>query len=82
MLSRNSVSNKVKVISKQRVAEIDSWVQLESDSYTDVAHQIQDPHLSAKEESKESVYEVWNQMKKWHIITSKTDIWRANSWGI
>ena len=58
MLSRNRVSNKVKVISKQRVAEIDSWVQLESDSDIHVAHQIQDPHLSAKEESKESVYEV------------------------
>ena len=53
MPSRNSVSNKVKVISKQRVKEIDSWVQLEYDCDIHVAHQIQDPHLSVKEESKE-----------------------------
>ena len=52
------MSAKVKVIRKQRVAEIDYWVKFKFDTDIDVVHQIQKLSSQCKEDTKESVYEV------------------------
>ena len=63
----SSRCNKVWLTSKHDVAEIESWVDFESTNDSDNEEQFILPSLRRKEESKESVYDVWQRMKKRHV---------------
>ena len=58
--------NKVRLTNKHDVAEIESWVDFVSKNDSDNEEQFSIPSLRRKEESKESVYDAWERMKKRH----------------
>ena len=58
--------NKVRLTNKHDVAEIESRVDFVSKNDSDNEEQFSLPSLKRKEESKESVYEAWERMKKRH----------------
>ena len=56
--------NKVWLTNRHDVVEIESWVDFVSKNDSDNEEQFSFPSLRKKEESKESVYEKWERMKK------------------
>ena len=62
--SSSRACNKVRLINKHEVAEIESWVDIKSQNESDDDEQIRFQSLRKKEESKESVYTECERMKK------------------
>ena len=58
--------NKVRLNNKHNIAEIDSWVDFVTKNESDNDEQFSLPSLRRKEESKESVYDASERMKKRH----------------
>ena len=58
--------NKVRLTSKHDIAQIESWVNFVSKNKSDNKEQFSLPSSRRKEESKQSVYDAWERMKKRH----------------
>ena len=58
--------NKVRITNRHDVTEIESRVDFVSKNDSDNEEQFRLPSLRRKEESKESVYDGWERMKKRH----------------
>ena len=56
----------MRLITKHDAAEIKSWIDFATRNYSD-GEQICLSSMKKKDESKESVYSVWERMKKIHI---------------
>ena len=78
--SSGRASNKMRLNNNGGIVEIESWVDFASNHDSDVRQLINPSHLSIKEESRESIYEL-SATKKYQDAW-KTKLWKSNAFWI